>query len=215
MGSALLASPSPQRVLIIGVGAGALLQFLHHYFPDCKVEGVDYSLQIIKIARGYFGLPENNNISIHHNDGLTYLKQQGAGDNYDLIVLDAFNDTGMAKNIYSNEFFRVAKNHLRPEGIICANLWSGDRKRLKQVKKAIHNNTKASLFIPVHKRENIIALLFQQDLPWHYLCPDENQMRMLNATYNNEIDFTRITQSIKKNNLKLGNRIHLYFSKTI
>ena len=212
MGAALLACPSPKKVLIIGVGAGALFQFLHHYFPDCKVEGVDYSLQIIKLARGYFGLPENDNITIHHSDGLGYLRGLSTDACYDIIIIDAFDDRGMAKNIYSNEFFNMAGNHLSPDGIICANLWSGNTEGLNKVKKAIHKNAKNSVYIPVHKRDNIIALLFQHELPWHDLCPEEARLRQIQAIYNHDIDFVRISKSITKNNLRIGERIQLYFS---
>ena len=54
MAAALLVKPAPTDILLIGIGAGALIHFLHHHFPSSLIDAVDYSEHVIKIARGYF-----------------------------------------------------------------------------------------------------------------------------------------------------------------
>lgn len=210
MAASLLSLPNPCRVLLIGVGAGALLHFFNHYLPDTHIDAVDYSEHIIKIARGFFSLPEHKKIRVHCDDGLRFIAD---GDNqmkYDLILLDAFNDNGMAKNIYSNEFFRLARRRLSQGGIITCNLWSGNRKAYNRVEKAIHNNSESAVFIPVRKRENIICLLFQEAPPWNRICPAKPILKQLSSHYH--INFSEISTIARKYNLKLADRVQLWFN---
>jgi len=209
MAASLLVMPRPKKVLLIGVGAGALLQFFHHFFPDTRIDAVDYSEHILKIARGYFSLPENDNIRIHCADGLLFISDSQNSGCYDLILVDAFNDNGMAKNIYSNEFLRLAQKKLCPEGIITCNLWSGNRKAFERVEKAIKKNSANAIFIPVRKRENIVSLLFQGPPPWKKICPASRELKRLSSKYH--INFSEVSSDARKNNLKLGDRMSLWF----
>lgn len=207
--ASLLVCSNPKRVLIIGLGAGALIHFFAHHFPQTYIDAVDYSEHIIKIARGYFNLPENDFIAVHCNDGLRFLRENNELKKYDLVFVDAFNDSGMAKNIYSNEFARMAKNSLEPNGVMVFNLWSGNAKAFDRVKKAIVNNCKNAIYIPVRKRENVVSLLFQTDIPWQHLSPAPHILKNFSHKYN--LDFTEVSTAAKKNNLKLGERVQLWF----
>lgn len=210
MAAALLAIPDPARVLLIGVGAGALLHFFNHYLQGTLLDAVDNSENIIKIARGFFSVPENNQISIHCEDGLRYLTDLKDSISYDLILVDAFNDDGMAKSIYSSEFFKVAEERLTKRGVICCNLWSGDHNTYTRVQKAIQKHSSSRVYIPVRLRENIIALLFQAELPWKTLCPSKAVLQRLSNQY--DIDFKEVSSAARKHNMKLGEQMQLWFS---
>ncbi len=210
MAAALLAIPDPARVLLIGVGAGALLHFFNHYLQGTPIDGVDNSEHIIKIARGFFSVPENNQISIHCEDGLKYLSGLKESKAYDLILVDAFNDDGMAKSIYSSEFFKVAEEKLTKRGVICCNLWSGDHDTFARVQKAMQKHSASRVYIPVRQRENVIALLFQSELPWKALCPSKNDLQKLSGQYG--IDFQEVSSVTRKHNMKIGEQMQLWFS---
>jgi spermidine synthase len=210
MAAALLVKPTPTKILLIGIGAGSFVHFLNHYFPHSYIDGVDYSENVITIARNYFSLPENRRITIHCDDGLHFLSQRQESDGYDLILIDAFNDHGMARNIYSSEFLRLAQKNLLGEGVICCNLWSGNRKLFKHVQKAIRKNSEKSLFVPVRKRENIIGLLFQSPLPWKKICPPAADLDQLSKKFG--FDFSEVSISARKNNMKIGEKFQLLFS---
>ncbi|HKJ63865.1 MAG TPA: fused MFS/spermidine synthase, partial [Desulfopila sp.] len=182
MAAALLARPRPSRVLLIGIGAGSLLQFFERFLPSCHIDAVDYSENIIRVARGYFLLPENDCIRIHCDDGLHYLKNLAHERLFDLILVDAFTDTGMARTVYSSEFFKTTRSRLTPDGVICSNLWSGNQAVYKSVRKAMTKHFAGSLFIPVRKRENRIALLFQENVPWKKICPSPQNLEALART---------------------------------
>lgn len=210
MAAALLAVPAPTRVLLIGVGAGAVLHFFNHYLPNTSIDGVDSSAQIIKIARGFFSVPETNQISIHCDDGLNYLSSLKGTVSYDMILVDAFNEGGMAKNIYSAEFFKIAQKRLTQKGIICCNLWSGDQDTYTRVQKSLQKYSASRVYIPVRRRENVIALLFQTTLPWKMLCPQKPELQDLSKQY--DIDFKEVSTTAKKHNMKLGDQLQLFFN---
>ncbi|MBE0582205.1 MAG: hypothetical protein IH612_00425, partial [Desulfofustis sp.] len=41
MMAALLAGTCPEKVLIVGLGAGSLLRFINYHFPNCLIDGID------------------------------------------------------------------------------------------------------------------------------------------------------------------------------
>ena len=210
MAAVLLAIPDPTRVLLIGVGAGAILHFFNHYLEETPIDGVDNSEHIIKIARGFFSVPENSHVSIHCEDGLKYLAGLNNSTSYDIILVDAFNDDGMAKSIYSTEFFRLAEEKLTRRGVICRNLWSGDQDTFVRVQTAMQKYSASKLYIPVRRRENVIALLFQSELPWKTLCPPKAILQRLSKQY--DIDFKEVSAAARKHNMKIGEQMQLWFS---
>ncbi|GEM_PF-352672 len=210
MAASLLAKPQPSRILLIGVGAGSLLHFIHAYLPAAHVDAVDYSPDVLQIAREYFALPENEKIIIHCADGLQYLAKCSKKPSYDLILIDAFNDQGMAKNIYSHDFFKLARNRLSTNGTICCNLWSGNKRLLNNVKKIIFKNSASSLFIPVAKRENIIALLLQNSPEWQQLSPSYEILNNYSLKY--QINFKEVSLSARKNNMKLSEKLSFWLN---
>ncbi len=209
MAAALLARPSPSQVLLIGIGAGSLLHFFDRFLPSCRIDAVDYSENIIRVARGYFRLPENESIRIHCDDGLHYLKNLSREHLFDLILIDAFTDTGMARTVYSSEFFKTARTRLTDTGVVCCNLWSGNPAVYKSVKKAMTKHFAGSIFIPVRKRENRIALLFQKSIPWDAICPSTPDLEALGRNYG--IDFAEVSAAARKHNMKLSERMQQLF----
>ncbi len=210
MVASLLANPQPTRILLIGVGAGALLHFIDTNLPDACVDAVDYSANILDIARDYFSLPENERIVVHCADGFQFLARHDQLNPYDLILIDAFNDLGMARNIYSQDFFKLARERLTTNGAMCCNLWSGNKQLFNRVKKAIIKNFNGSLFIPVRKRENIIALLLQDSPAWQKICPPPEILESLSLQY--DMNFSEVSLSARKHNMKLSEKLHYWLN---
>lgn len=210
MAAALLANPEPLEVLVIGVGAGAMLHYLHHHRKNTRIDGVDKSEQILKIARGYFSIPENNKVTIHCDDGLSFLGNPRKSEGYDIIFVDAFNDDGMARNIYSEEFFRLARKQLSAQGVLCCNLWSGNQEVLTKVKKAIQKHSESCVYIPVRKRENIVAVIFQTPVPWKILCPEKEKLQQLSRRY--EINFMEVSAAMRKHNMRIAEHLQHWFN---
>jgi spermidine synthase len=209
MMSALLIQPEPQRVLLIGIGAGTLVRFLHHHFPHCAIDAVDHSRRIISMAIRYFHMPNKDPIALHCSDGYAFLAARKLPMSYDLILVDAFDEEGMSKTIYTGDFFRLCLESLTPEGVLSCNLWSGVPEELMEVKNGIQRYATSHLYLPVPNRGNIVALAFNTPVPWKKINRPENEIDSLFRRFH--IDLGQVVRTAKKCNMTLGQRIGSIF----
>ena len=206
MAMALLLNAAPRHILIVGIGSGSFVRFFHHHFPECQIDAVDYSPEVIKIAKNFFQLPKNRQISVYCADGRSFM-QDNEGKLYDLVLIDAFDDQGMAPTVYSDLFFSLCADSLSPEGIISCNLWSDDKVRLREIKTMLADHFKSCLYLPVPDRGNIIALALPFVTPWPRICLKKKELAVLSKRY--KLNFHQLTQVAKRNNLSLPKRIWL------
>ncbi len=210
MMAALLIQPRPERVLLIGIGAGTLVSFLHHHFPECILDAVDLSSQVIKLALGYFRMPDEPPISIHCADGFDFLAQRNCGNRYDLILIDAFDENGMSKTIYTEDFFSLCRKTLSPGGALSCNLWSGNLQELERVKQAFNKHSVSRIYLPVQERGNIVGLGFNTPIPWKKIDRPDKELKELAERYG--FDLTEIVKIAKKNNMNLRQRMGSFFN---
>ena len=69
-----LVQPRPQRVLIVGLGGGAMVHFLKHYDPEVKVDALEIDPVVVEVADRYFDVRSEGNVNIITTDGLKYLE---------------------------------------------------------------------------------------------------------------------------------------------
>jgi len=200
----LLINPSPRNILVVGIGAGSFIRFFHHHFSDCRIDAVDYSAQLIEAATDYFQLPENKNISLYCADGRSFLQNHGSKE-YDLILIDAFDDQGMAPTVYSELFFSLCAESLHPDGLISCNLWSDDRARLQEIKALLAEYFTSCLYLPVPERGNIVAVAMPFAAPWPRICLKKKEMAALTKQYG--VNFRQLIEGARRNNLSFSERL--------
>lgn len=210
MMAALLVQPQPKRVLLIGIGAGTLVSFLNHHFPECILDAVDHSPQVINLALGYFRMPNEPPISIHCSDGLEFLAQRNNRRRYDVILIDAFDENGMSKTIYTEDFFALCRKSLASDGVLSCNLWSGNLQELETVKQAFNKHSASRIYLPVQERGNIVGLGFNTPTPWEKIDRPEKELKELGKRYG--FDITEIVRIAKKNNMDLRQRVGSFFN---
>ena len=88
MFASYLFMPKPERVLIVGLGGGAMVHFLKHYDPKVQVDAVEIDPMVVKVADRYFDIRAEKNVNIITADGLKYLTD--TENLYDVIYMDAF-----------------------------------------------------------------------------------------------------------------------------
>lgn len=81
---------SVQRVLVLGVGGGAVIRQLQHFLAPPVIVGVELNPVHIDIARRFFGL-ERESVPLYQADAIAWL-QQYRGEPFDLIIEDLFFD---------------------------------------------------------------------------------------------------------------------------
>jgi spermidine synthase len=119
--------PRQERVLIVGLGGGAMVHFYEHYDPDVNVDAVEIDEKVVQLAEKYFDVRTQDNINIITEDAFKYLKRDKT--RYDVIYMDAFlrpsaetDSTGQPLRLKTAEFYKGLREHLSAAGIIVVNL---------------------------------------------------------------------------------------------
>lgn len=127
---ALLEHPAPRRVLMIGGGvAGALAQALEHPTVE-RIDYVELDPALIATALAYFPvqarpISSDPRVHTHLTDGRYYLRTTPG--KFDVIILDTPDpQTAQLNRFYTVEFFRIARAHLAPGGLLALQLRSSE-----------------------------------------------------------------------------------------
>lgn len=156
--AALLFQPQPQRILLIGLGGGSLARFLLRHLPAAQIDCVETRAGVVDLARRYFALPESPRLTLHLGDGAEFLHAAPDGG-YDLILVDAFDSSGVHPSVCSRQFHADCRRALNDAGVLSINLWitpgSGSKDILKDMLRGFGNPV---LRLPVEERANLIAL---------------------------------------------------------
>lgn len=161
LAGAILLSGAPRRVLLIGLGGGALVHFFRAHFPEARLDVVECWDRALAVARDYFALPgEDERLALHHRDAAEFVATppEGAGD-YDLVLVDAFGPDGVSASVSGADFFAACRGLLAPGGLVAANLWSGNRRRFNGVIRALEQGLAGELVrLPASRGGNIILM---------------------------------------------------------
>ena len=123
--SSLLINPDPKRILIIGLGGGSMSNALHDIFPSANITNVEIDPAVIKVARSYFSLFENEQVTSVVQDGRIFVKRATIKkQQYDWIILDAFNGDYIPEHLMTQEFLQESKKLLSANGVLAANTYS-------------------------------------------------------------------------------------------
>ena len=166
MMAALLLNSKPQRILVVGLGGGSLVKYLLHHFPECQIDVVEYREDVVKVAHGYFQVPEyDDRLNIHVGDGYLFVQEQFYKDDvgYDMLLVDAYDHIGMAASVGIQAFFDACAGLLTPSGVMSINLWGTNRPMFKQSMARINDSFEGrSLTLPVEDKGNVICLATKQ-----------------------------------------------------
>lgn len=116
--------PEPRRILIVGLGGGAMPMFLRALYPGALIEVVDIDPKVLEVARRYFGFREDEKLKAVVADGRAYLEAAEPG--YDLIFLDAYGRSQIPRHLATVEFLAAVLKKLGPRGAVVGNVWSGE-----------------------------------------------------------------------------------------
>nr|WP_223271659.1 fused MFS/spermidine synthase [Colwellia hornerae] len=123
--SGLLLIEQPKSILIVGLGGGTMSNILQQLYPTSKITNVEIDPAVVKVARQYFGFLENQAVSSVIQDGRIFIKRALIRkQQYDWIILDAFNGDYIPEHLLTQEFLQEAKDLLSPEGVLSANTFS-------------------------------------------------------------------------------------------
>lgn len=204
----LLFKEQPENVLMIGVGGGLLSKYLLYQFPECQIKAIEFRQAIVKIARRFFALPLDPRIKVKIGDGAAYIKHQSeqVSEQYGLIMIDAFDDAGMAETMQGINLFSACKELLTDQGLLVINLWGTNKELFKQLSWELDTifNSKL-LFLPVRGRGNVIAIAFAEGVETFSMKALRTRARQLEEQY--QIEFVDFIKDLKRNNGRVLSRV--------
>jgi spermidine synthase len=117
----LFAHPEPKKVLIIGGGDGGILREVLKHKAIERVVQVEIDQSVINMCKQYFpkhsdGAFDDERAEIVIADGMDYVRQ--ANETFDVIISDSTDPIGPGEVLFTNDFYRLAKQCLNDNGIM-------------------------------------------------------------------------------------------------
>ena len=82
------------------------------------IDGVEIDPAIVAVGRKYFNMNEPN-LHVYIQDGRTFIETTHA--QYDLVVIDAFQQPYIPFQLTTREFFTAVRSHLSSTGVVAIN----------------------------------------------------------------------------------------------
>ena len=116
----LLFQPIPKHVVIVGLGGGSLTKYCYRNLARSRVTTVELMEGVIA-CRDWFQLPpDDERLAIVQMDAADYFA--GEPDGADAILLDAYDEEGVAPQLCTLVFYANLRAHLKPRGVLVANI---------------------------------------------------------------------------------------------
>lgn len=111
--------PDAARMLAIGLGGGTVVKRFWRDYLEMRVDAVELDAEVVDVAREFFALPDDERIRVFVADGRGFL--ESADSTYDIVIVDAFDDDRVPRPLITEEFMRIARDHMAEDGVIAYN----------------------------------------------------------------------------------------------
>lgn len=123
----LLSGSRRQRVLVLGMGGGTLVQLLKKNNLGVEITAVEIDKEVIKIAREFFKI-EDWNFKIINEDAISFVRKDEG--RYDLIFVDLYRGDKFPKEAKTRVFLNSVSKLLGQNGFVVFNrLYWGSYKK--------------------------------------------------------------------------------------
>ena len=125
--AAAIAHPAPRSALVVGGGDGGSTEELLKHPTMARVVIAELDEAVIEVAREHLGpihrgAFDDPRVEVRIGDGLATAR--GSGERFDLVVLDLTDPDTPARQLYTAEFFALAKQRLAPGGALALHVGS-------------------------------------------------------------------------------------------
>lgn len=130
LGSLFVPRERRRRVLVLGVGGGAVIHQLLQVFPDAHITGIELNPVHIAVARRFFGV-RGERVELVCENAITWLAMHD-GAPFDLVIDDLFGDRdGVPCRAVAADagWFGLLAAQLDPEGVLVTNFADGREMR--------------------------------------------------------------------------------------
>lgn len=116
-----------KRVLVLGVGGGAVIHLLQRYIKPDEISGIELNPVHIMLAKKYFGI-DKKQAHLIQADATKWIEDY-SGPPFDMIIEDLFGEKEgePVRVVKANKhWFAKLHSHLTPEGVLVMNFISSN-----------------------------------------------------------------------------------------
>jgi spermidine synthase len=125
-------------ILVLGVAGGSVIKTLVDEFQFTrKITGIEIDDEITTIANQYFKLKEIVNYTPISADAKLFVED--CKEQFNLIIIDIFQDATMPDFLFENEFISNIKRLLQTNGVILFNTMNLDKEGVNKNKEFVSN----------------------------------------------------------------------------
>jgi spermidine synthase len=111
---------SMNHILVLGVAGGSVIKTLNDEIGfKGKITGIELDEKVIEIANDHFELNKIKNLNLIHHEAFEFVLKTKL--NFDLIIIDIFQDTIMPSFLFEAFFQNRLREILNPGGFILFN----------------------------------------------------------------------------------------------
>lgn len=201
MVAGLLFTPTPRRVLMLGLGGGSLVRFFRHHFPDTRVDVVELRPQVVELAASYFFMERNDpKLRIITEDAANFIVTADAHfADYDLVLIDAFGESGIASSICNRQFMDACRQRLSEEAVVAINLWSSDFLPAEMLLEDLEQGfQRGVLRLPVEGKDNIIGIALPTNRPRKRLRGLDKEAKQMQGQH--QIEYPAFLKTLRRAN---------------
>jgi spermidine synthase len=119
----LFSHPAPKKVLVIGGGDGGTVREVLKHKSVKQVDFVEIDEEVYNVSKKYFktltdGLEKDSRVNFLFGDGIKFVAE--TKEKYDVILIDSTDPSDISGGLFTDEFYKNAKNILNKNGIIVA-----------------------------------------------------------------------------------------------
>lgn len=156
-----------ENVLLLGFGVGSVVSILQEELQIyASVKAVEYDEVILQLGCKYFNTQRFQHLSILQVDAFDFVKKEK--EQYDLIVVDLFNDTEVPEQFLREEFISNLSNLTSSDnGLICFNMITNSKKKKEKfelLKNHFEKNNGIIKVVSPHSINKVIFHCFSGDI---------------------------------------------------
>ena len=112
--------PIINKILVLGLGAGSIVQILVKNWKEVKILGIDIDSVMIELGKKYLGIKDIQNLEIIQEDVEKWIKKQSQ-EWFDLILVDLCIGTKIPRKFITREFVKRLSCLSTNKGIVVFN----------------------------------------------------------------------------------------------
>lgn len=159
MMSFLLFNANPRALLLLGLGGGSLAKYCHRHLPAARIVAVESNAHVLAL-RNEFAVPrDDDRFQVVEGDAGDFIL--ASRDQYDVVLMDAFDRSGPAAGLGSREFTERLRCQLRPEGVLATNIAGTRVERRGRIERMQQFWGGSMLVLPVKQDDNDVIFAFR------------------------------------------------------